>query len=210
MLKKAVALLCAGVMVWLDQWTKILAVRHLKEAPFVLWDGVFELTYVENRGAAWGLGQGGRWIFVAITALLIAALLYLLLSGRLDGQKWLLVACVLIGAGGVGNLIDRVRDGFVVDFFYFSLIDFPVFNVADCFVVIGSFLMAFCVLFVYKEPFVKTAKEGADGASDADSPAADGGAEDRPLAAGSALGDTGDGAEVVGTGTGDAAGEAAE
>ena len=103
----------AVLLILFDQFTKMLAVAHLKNQPSnVLIDGVFELRYLENRGSAFGM---------------------------------------MFFSGAIGNFIDRVRQGYVVDFFYFSLINFPIFNVADIYVTAAAFLLIFLCLFYYKE-----------------------------------------------------------
>lgn len=143
-------------LVAVDQLTKVLAVTYLRDGPVALWDGVFDLTYVENRGAAFGLGQGYGWLFAVLTVILSCGILWLLFSTRRFRHPLAVASGMLIVAGGIGNLIDRVGRGFVVDFLYFKLIDFPVFNVADCCVVIGAILLAVYVLFIYREPEAKS------------------------------------------------------
>lgn len=143
----------AALLVALDQFTKHLAVLHLMDQPpIVLIKGVFELTYATNKGAAFGVLQNRQGFFLLVTSLVLLVLVYFTL--RLpETKRYLplrLTACCLF-AGALGNLIDRVRLGYVVDFFYFSLIDFPIFNVADCYVVVSSILLAVLILFVYKE-----------------------------------------------------------
>lgn len=141
----------AGIL--LDQYTKFLAVTHLKDqSPYIIIKNVFELNYLENKGAAFGIMQNQRWFFVVsfVVVILIIFLLYIKLP---TSQRFipLHICSALIVAGAIGNLIDRVRLGYVVDFFYFSLIDFPIFNVADIFVVIGVITLAIVILFVYTE-----------------------------------------------------------
>ena len=148
-----IGILAAVLLTALDQWTKYLAVLHLKgQSPIVLWDGVFELYYLENRGAAFGILQGQKAVFLICTAvvLVLIAFYYNRLPG---GRRYTLmrVVAVLLAAGALGNLIDRMRYSYVVDFLYFKLIDFPVFNVADCYVTVGAVLLAVLILFVYKE-----------------------------------------------------------
>ena len=113
---------------------------------------MFELRYLENRGAAFGLFQNRQMFFVcaAVVIFLLIGFFY----GRIPGGRRYLpmrICGVLICAGAVGNLIDRIRYQYVVDFFYFSLIDFPIFNVADCYAVIACILFAYLILFFYKE-----------------------------------------------------------
>ncbi|MBS6395547.1 MAG: signal peptidase II [Clostridiales bacterium] len=147
-----IALLTA-VLVLLDQWTKMLAVQFLKDQePFVIWDGVFELHYLENRGAAFGMLQG-RQIFFFVTGIIVfAAVIYLFLHMSKD-QRFLPIRliAVFVLAGAWGNMIDRVRLSYVVDFFYFKLIDFPIFNVADIYVSVGTAVLIVLILFVYKD-----------------------------------------------------------
>ena len=121
----------------LDQWTKRLAAAHLKSAPRVLIDGVLELTYAENTGAAWSMLSGKQILLIALTAVMLGAVLVLLLCGKWR-NGWLLAGETLLLAGGVGNLIDRVWNGCVVDFIYVKAIHFPIFNVADCCVCLGA------------------------------------------------------------------------
>lgn len=136
-----------------DQWCKFLAAAYLKgNEPVSLIDGVFELNYLENRGAAFGIMQDRQYFFVVCAAAICLVILYV--YGRLPSDKKYtpLRACaILIWAGAVGNMIDRIRLNYVIDFFYFRLIDFPVFNVADCYVVIACVLFAVLVIFYYRD-----------------------------------------------------------
>ena len=100
-------------------------------------DGVFHLTYVENRGAAFGILQDQRWLFLVMTPIILAVLAYVLHKKYIRTELGR-VSVYLIAAGAVGNLIDRAWHGFVVDLFDFRLIHFPVFNVADIYVVIAA------------------------------------------------------------------------
>lgn len=138
-------------LVGLDQLTKWLATTYLMERPLVLIQGVLELRYSENEGAAWGIFSGARWPLVVLTVVLMAAVIAMLWSRRFRSYKLATIAGGLILAGGVGNLIDRAVHGFVVDFIYVRWIDFPIFNVADCCVVVGAALMLIFLMFVYRE-----------------------------------------------------------
>ena len=141
------------LLVALDQWTKLLAVRHLMgQAVVPILDGVFELHYLENRGAAFGILQGQKGIFLLCTAVVLVVLAFYYNRMPVTGRFRLLrLVGVLLSAGAVGNLIDRMQHSYVVDFLYFKLIDFPIFNVADCYVTVGAVLLAAAILFVYKE-----------------------------------------------------------
>ena len=146
--------LAAGIAVLAaaDQLTKVWAVRALKDAPHVLIDGVLEFCYLENHGAAFGVFQGARSFFLIITvAFLIAASCVFCRIPSTRRMVWLRLTLILMTGGAVGNFIDRMRFGYVRDFIYFSLIDFPIFNVADICVTTSAILLAFLVLFVYKE-----------------------------------------------------------
>lgn len=137
----------------LDQWTKLLAVKHLMDkSAYNIWTGVFELLYSENRGAAFGMLQGKQifFLFVAIAVLSVAVFSVI----RMPATKKYLplhVIAMFLSAGAVGNMIDRFTRGYVVDFLYFRLIDFPIFNVADCYVTISMFFFIILFFFYYKE-----------------------------------------------------------
>ena len=142
-----------GVSIGLDQFTKHLAVVHLKgQKPFVLIKGVFEFYYSENRGAAFGMLQGRQGFFFLIAAAVILAVLWAVYRMP-AGRRYLPLMCslFLLVSGAVGNMIDRLTQKYVVDFLYFKLIDFPIFNVADCYVVIGCILFGILILFYYKD-----------------------------------------------------------
>ncbi len=141
------------LLVLLDQITKGLAVEFLKDQePFVIWEGVFELHYLENRGAAFGMLQGQRTFFLIIGIAVFAGALYLFRHMSEDTRFWpLRLIAVGILAGAWGNMLDRLRLSYVVDFFYFKLIDFPIFNVADIYVSIGTAALVVLILFYYKD-----------------------------------------------------------
>ena len=147
------AVILVIVAVLIDQYTKYLAVTHLKDGPaFVLIDNVFELNYLENRGAAFGLLQNRQIFFVCVAILIFAFILYCYVRIPKTGRYLPLRLCgIFIVAGAAGNLIDRIRLGYVVDFFYFRLIDFPVFNVADIYVTVSFAVLIILIFFRYKE-----------------------------------------------------------
>ncbi len=141
------------ILVLLDQYTKMLAVTHLKgQNPIVLIQNVFQLEYVENRGAAFGILKDQRWIFYL--CVLIVTVLFIGLMMKLPSERKFLplrICGLFILSGAYGNMIDRVINNYVVDFLYFKLIDFPVFNVADIYVTCCCALLVILVLFYYKE-----------------------------------------------------------
>lgn len=140
-------------LIGVDQITKIWAATALAQANRVISviDGVFELRYAENPGVAFSMLEGQRWIFIPITILIGSVFFIILFRSPLRKYKLFVITCVLILAGAAGNLIDRVAYGYVIDFLYFRLIDFPIFNFADCCVVIGAGLLFVFVLFVMEE-----------------------------------------------------------
>lgn len=146
-------LLFFAVFVILDQITKSLAVTYLKDKPaFVLWENIFELHYLENRGAAFGMLQNQKVLFVIIAVIMLAVISYILIKIPRTAHYFALeFLLVLIASGAVGNMIDRVSLGYVVDFFYFKLIDFPIFNVADIYVSVSCVLLAVLLVFFYKD-----------------------------------------------------------
>lgn len=148
-----IGLLAVFLSVALDQYSKSLAVQHLKEQdPIVLIDGVFQLHYLENRGAAFGILQNQKWFFVISGILILAAVAYCFHRFVQLGRYVPLRICgIALAAGAIGNMIDRVSLGYVVDFFYFNLIDFPIFNVADIYVTLTAFALILLLLFYYKE-----------------------------------------------------------
>lgn len=145
------------VLIILDQITKYTAVLKLKnQEPFVMVDRIFELHYLENRGAAFGILQGQKPVFVAITIIILIVVLYIYLKMPVRRKFiFLRVLLVLIAAGAVGNFIDRIRQGYVVDFFYFKAINFPIFNVADIYVTCAAIILVIAILFYYKDNDLK-------------------------------------------------------
>ncbi|MDO4488775.1 MAG: signal peptidase II [Eubacteriales bacterium] len=152
--KALIFVIATALLVMLDQWTKSLAVTFLKgKESFVLIENVLELSYLENTGAAFGMMKGGRTFFLILAPLLsIGLFIYANFFLKPDKKFIPLWICFLfITAGALGNLIDRYLYAYVVDFIYFSLIDFPVFNVADIYVSCSAVLLILLILFKYKE-----------------------------------------------------------
>lgn len=138
--KRLLSLGAVIVGVLADYFTKLLAVSRLQgEDPVPLWRGVLRFSYVENRGAAWGMLENHRWVFMLFSALAIVVIVIYLI--RRDPPLSLFLSLSLILSGGIGNMIDRTFRGYVVDFIEFYLFEFPVFNLADCFVVVGAGLL---------------------------------------------------------------------
>ncbi|MCR5033409.1 MAG: signal peptidase II [Lachnospiraceae bacterium] len=150
LIKDVIALVALLV---LDQVTKYLSVLHLKnQDAIVLIPGWLELHYLENQGAAFGMLQNQKIFFVIIASLILALIVYVLYKIPYSKRYTMLhVLLTLIAAGAIGNMIDRIRQDYVVDFIYFVIINFPIFNVADIYVSVATTLLVIVILFHYKE-----------------------------------------------------------
>jgi len=140
-------------LVAFDQYTKYLAAIHLKDKPaFNIINGVLELNYLENKGAAFGMLQNQKVFFIFVAVVILGVIGYVLLKTP-DKKKYQILHLLLslIAAGAIGNMIDRIRLDYVVDFIYFVLINFPIFNVADIYVTVSTAALVFLLLFVYQE-----------------------------------------------------------
>ena len=141
------------LLVLLDQYTKYLAVVHLQDKPaFKLIDGILELNFLKNSGAAFGMLQNQKVFFILVATMILIVIAYVLF--RLpDGKKYNImhVLLILIASGAAGNMIDRVKQDYVVDFIYFVIINFPIFNVADIYVTVATFVFVILFLFYYQE-----------------------------------------------------------
>ena len=152
-LKYTIYFLICALMVAVDQISKYFAVVNLKGRENAVWiKNVFELQYVENDGAAFSSFSGKQGFLLVVT---IAVMLFVIFEFiRIpDGKRyaWLRIDFLMIVAGALGNMIDRVRQGYVVDFFYFVPINFPRFNVADIYVTLAMPLLIILLFFVYKD-----------------------------------------------------------
>lgn len=146
-------LLLLALLVALDQYTKYIAVQKLKNQPaFNIINGVLEFNYLENRGAAFGMLQNQKIFFVFVAVIFLCVIAYVLVKAPQEKKYFKLhILLVMIAGGAIGNLIDRLRLDYVVDFIYIVLINFPIFNVADMYVTFSTVLLIIQVLFVYKE-----------------------------------------------------------
>lgn len=156
----AVFTILALALLALDQWVKhwITVNLPLGEAqPFL--PGLVELRTVHNYGAAWSSFSGMRWLLLAVTGCIVLAVLFVLVR-RIVRHPVGVCACFLILSGGIGNIIDRARLGYVVDMFNFLFMDYPVFNVADICVVCGCVLGAVYYLFLYEKYDKKGKRDG--------------------------------------------------
>lgn len=140
------------ILVITDQLTKHLAVVRLKnQAAYNLINGILEFNYLENRGAAFGVLQNQKYFFVFVALIFIGVIVFVLIKVPAQKKFYSLnILLVMIAAGAVGNMIDRVRYDYVVDFIYLVCIQFPIFNVADIYVTTATVILVFQILFVYK------------------------------------------------------------
>lgn len=147
-------LIIFALLVGIDQGVKYITLLVLKPIGSVsIIENFFSLTYVENRGAAFGIMQGGKWIFIALTVVVcIACAVYFVKLANEQKLKVVRAAIVLICSGAVGNMIDRLFRGYVVDMLDFKIFgyDFPIFNFADICVCVGAFLLVIGIMFFDK------------------------------------------------------------
>ena len=158
-----IAVLVIAVLVAADQGLKFLAIKYLQPiGSFPVLDGVLQLSYVENTGAAFGIFRDHTTLLTVFTAVVVAGGFVLLVSGRLK-DRLALAAATLILAGGVGNLIDRAARGFVVDYIEPLFVEFAVFNFADMLVCVGAGLLVLYLLLDLVRERRRAKKETADG-----------------------------------------------
>lgn len=136
-----------ALIVALDQFTKYLVASGMsvgETIPVISW--LFDLHYVRNSGMAWSMFEGARWIFVVLTVLVFIIIVIAVKKKWLVGKVQLISIAVILG-GAVGNMIDRIATGEVVDMIRVTFMNFPVFNVADCFISCGAVVLAFDIIF---------------------------------------------------------------
>lgn len=145
-----------------DQITKYFASLKLADgsvAKFI--PGIVQFKYAENTGMAFSMLSGARWVFIALTVVVCVGVFYYLFSNRCK-SLWLYWSLGVILSGGIGNLIDRIRFGYVVDFIEPTFVNFAIFNIADCAVTCGAVVLVGYLLYdAFKD--VKKPKENSDG-----------------------------------------------
>ncbi|MCI8668224.1 MAG: signal peptidase II [Lachnospiraceae bacterium] len=150
-----------AVLTFGDQISKFVAVAELKDKDkIILWKGLLSFEYLENRGAAWGV-LSGRIIFLTLLTIFFTLILFVIIikiekavirtKDKIKLFSVIQVLLVLLAAGALGNLIDRLRFGYVVDFIQFEFMDFPIFNIADCYVTVSALILVVILLFFLKE-----------------------------------------------------------
>lgn len=143
----ALSLAIAGLVVLIDQVIKYFVAMYLSQAGVVTAiPHLLDLNYVENRGVAFGMFENMRWIFVALTSVIIVILLYIIIFKKIKSKMFLISSALIIG-GGIGNLIDRVLYGYVIDYLQLSFFS-PVCNFADYAVTVGTVLLVIYLLFM--------------------------------------------------------------
>ena len=155
------ALFAAGIVA-ADQFTKYLTVANIalyQDVEFI--PGLLGFTYVQNTGAAFSSFEGQQWLFAAIFVVFTAAIFYEYFKKPMGFSKFERWCIAAIYGGGLGNMIDRVRLGYVVDMIETRFMEFPVFNVADCFITCGCIAMMISLIFFNKE-FWKDDKKKKD------------------------------------------------
>lgn len=157
------------VIIALDQASKAYFAAWLTTLPnktYSLIQGVFSLSYVENKGAAFGMLQDKRILFIITTAVVCGVMVYMLIKEHKKMHTLMRIALTLILAGAVGNFIDRIFIGFVRDMFYLELINFAVFNVADAAISVGATTLILDILFFKGRQYMmnEPRKDGAAGA----------------------------------------------
>ncbi len=151
-MKKLRHLLYLIILIALDQLTKYFAVTQLKKEPITIIPNVFKLLYHENTGAVWGILSNQTGLLIVFSSIIMIAMVFFYFKIP-DNKRYnfLRIVLVFITAGAIGNLIDRIFRKYVVDFLYFELIDFPIFNVADCYVTVASIALIILFIFYYKD-----------------------------------------------------------
>lgn len=151
--EKIILLLKIVSLVILDQLLKKIIFTNKQILPIQLIDGIFKINYIENFGIAFGMAKGGLVAFIIINIIIIGIVITLLFIKDKNLNKINKDCCILISAGGIGNLIDRIFRGYVIDYIDFSqIINFPIFNFADIMIVIGTlFIVFFMILDIIKK-----------------------------------------------------------
>ncbi|MGN1270963.1 MAG: signal peptidase II [Clostridia bacterium] len=135
------------IAILLDQTIKIIITNKLFNSSILVIPHVLKLTYTQNTGAAFGIGSNSTSMFVAVNVVIIGLIIYFIFSKKEEISRLILIALHLIVAGGISNLIDRIIRGFVIDYIDISpLIRYPVFNLADIFIVVGCIIIAISLI----------------------------------------------------------------
>lgn len=149
---RIITLAVIAFLAGIDQIIKMAVVKNIMpigEKPVL--KGILRLRYVENTGAIFGSLKNSTTILIVLTSLILAGCIFLLMTKKIP-NKLLFLSLLLIVAGGIGNLIDRVARGYVIDYIEVLFVDFAIFNFADCFVTVGAFsMMGYLIVDLIKE-----------------------------------------------------------
>ncbi len=156
-----IPLFAVTLLTSIDQITKLVARNSLEDGPVALIEGVFEFSLVFNTGVAWGMFDNMTVVINILAILIMAFVAFLYFKMPVENKRLraLKILMIFIFAGALGNCIDRFMMSAVTDFLYFELINFPVFNVADCYVTVSGILIAILLIFYYKEEDFKFLKK---------------------------------------------------
>ena len=159
-----ISTLIIALIVLFDQLSKFFVDLYLKgKEVTVVIPRVISFQYHENRGAAWGILSEQRWVFMLISTVAIIAILSFLIWTRKEKASFLVrLSLAFFAGGGIGNMIDRVRLSYVIDFLKFEFIDFPIFNVADSFITVGAALM---IVYLIRETIQEHRRKKRDGST---------------------------------------------
>lgn len=151
-----------SLSVILDQITKFIAVENLKPiGTHAFIDGFIRFHYVQNTGAAFGMMKNFRWFFIAVSSIAIVAIVFYLLKYRKSISCLLGISLSMIVGGGIGNQIDRILNGYVVDFIEPVFVNFAVFNIADCFITVGTVLIIIDLIFIDRHLLINSKNHNA-------------------------------------------------
>lgn len=143
-------LLLAAVIVGGDQAIKYWAMHVLKPVGDIpIWQNVLHLTYAENTGAAFSMFTGAKWFFVAVSLVATAVTIFLVFKYRKDIGITAIIGLGMVMGGNLGNLIDRLRFSYVIDYVYVKIIRFAIFNLADACITVGAILLGIYILFIH-------------------------------------------------------------
>ena len=162
-MKNKINYILTGIfLILLDQLIKFFVIKNLYEKSITIIPNILKFTYVENTGGAFGLGKNGLAIIILINTIILGLIVYFTIRNKEKMPKSILSVILLIGVGGLGNLIDRIFRGFVIDFIDVNpIIKFPMFNFADIYVVVGCvLLMIMMIISDSKKGKVKSHIEG--------------------------------------------------
>ena len=146
MKKRGIVAVIVLLLIALDQWVKAYIVQEIPLGEVRSWTpNLVSLTYLQNRGAAFSMLQDQQWLFAVITlVVMVGAIWYL--HKHMEDSLWMVLGLTLIIAGGLGNFIDRMSQGFVVDMFHLDFINFAIFNVADSYLTVGVIVLLIAML----------------------------------------------------------------